>query len=118
MEIETDELEVLRTRIDRIEREAAESFNEHMDTDLDIPEYETTDRIWIEHVGQTVRDGLRPPHRPQHRCGQHLRKVVEYGRPIEGSPSWTECGWGRDARAPQTLSLYDRKKLKEIQRII
>ncbi|RKD93249.1 archaea-specific SMC-related protein, partial [Halopiger aswanensis] len=50
-----DELEDLRTRIDRIEREAVESFNEHMDTVLEILEYENIDRIWIERVGQTVR---------------------------------------------------------------
>ncbi|AEH36505.1 archaea-specific SMC-related protein [Halopiger xanaduensis] len=54
-----DELEDLRTRIDRIEREAVESFNEHMDTVLEILEYENIDRIWIERVGQTVREGRR-----------------------------------------------------------
>ncbi|RQH03508.1 archaea-specific SMC-related protein [Natrarchaeobius oligotrophus] len=54
-----DELEELRTRIDRIERQAVESFNEHMDAVLDVLEYENIDRIWIERVGQTVREGRR-----------------------------------------------------------
>ncbi|GAB3668136.1 archaea-specific SMC-related protein [Halopiger thermotolerans] len=54
-----EELEELRTRIDRIEREAVDSFNDHMDTVLEILEYENIDRIWIERVGQTVREGRR-----------------------------------------------------------
>ncbi|OVE83954.1 archaea-specific SMC-related protein [Natronolimnobius baerhuensis] len=54
-----DELEELRTRIDRIEREAVESFNEHMDAVLEVLEYENIDRIWIERIGQTVREGRR-----------------------------------------------------------
>ncbi|ADD06461.1 Smc-like protein Sph2 [Natrialba magadii ATCC 43099] len=54
-----DELEELRTRIDRIEREAVESFNEHMDAVLEVLEYDNIDRIWIERVGKTVREGRR-----------------------------------------------------------
>ncbi|NGM68232.1 AAA family ATPase [Natronolimnobius sp. AArcel1] len=54
-----DELEELRTRIDRIEREAVESFNEHMDAVLEVLEYENIERIWIERIGQTVREGRR-----------------------------------------------------------
>lgn len=54
-----DELEELRTRIDRIEREAVESFNEHMDAVLEVLEYQNIDRIWIERVGKTVREGRR-----------------------------------------------------------
>ncbi|EMA41676.1 archaea-specific SMC-related protein [Halobiforma nitratireducens] len=54
-----DELEELRTRIDRIEREAVDSFNEHMDAVLEVLEYDNIDRIWIERVGETVREGRR-----------------------------------------------------------
>ncbi|ELY93016.1 Kinetochore-Ndc80 complex subunit Spc25 [Natrialba chahannaoensis JCM 10990] len=54
-----EELEELRTRIDRIEREAVESFNEHMDAVLEVLEYDNIDRIWIERVGKTVREGRR-----------------------------------------------------------
>ncbi|MFB6150510.1 MAG: archaea-specific SMC-related protein [Haloarculaceae archaeon] len=42
------EIEDLRTRIDRIEREAVEQFNEHMESVLEILDYENLDRIWIE----------------------------------------------------------------------
>ena len=43
-----DELRDLRTRIDRIEAEAVESFNRHMETVLDILEYDNLARIWLE----------------------------------------------------------------------
>ncbi|SDQ24158.1 archaea-specific SMC-related protein [Natronobacterium texcoconense] len=54
-----EQLEELRTRIDRIEREAVESFNDHMDAVLEVLEYDNIDRIWIERVGETVREGRR-----------------------------------------------------------
>ncbi|WP_276259592.1 archaea-specific SMC-related protein [Haloglomus litoreum] len=43
-----EDLENLRTRIDRIESESVEQFNDHMETLLDILEYENLERIWIE----------------------------------------------------------------------
>jgi chromosome segregation ATPase len=55
----TDQLEELRTRIDRIEAEAVEAFNEHMDTVLEILQYENLDRIWVERVETEARDGRR-----------------------------------------------------------
>jgi peptidoglycan hydrolase CwlO-like protein len=55
----TEELAELRTRIDRIEREAVEEFNEHMDEVLSLLEYENIDRIWIERTETTVREGRR-----------------------------------------------------------
>lgn len=51
------ELEDLRTRIDQIERQAVEEFNEQMDTVLDILDYENIERIWIERTRREVRDG-------------------------------------------------------------
>jgi chromosome segregation ATPase len=53
------ELTELRTRIERIEREAIEEFNTHMETVLDILDYENLDRIWIERTEKTVREGRR-----------------------------------------------------------
>ena len=53
----TTELTDLRTRIDQIEANAVEEFNEHMATVLDILGYENLDRIWIERVERTVREG-------------------------------------------------------------
>ena len=54
-----DRLTELRTRVDRIEENAVEGFNEHMETVLDIMEYENLDRIWIERREAEVREGRR-----------------------------------------------------------
>ena len=53
------ELRDLRTRIDRIEANAVEQFNDHMAAVLDILGYENLERIWIERVERTVREGRR-----------------------------------------------------------
>ncbi|GAB7011706.1 archaea-specific SMC-related protein [Halorubrum trueperi] len=53
------ELRELRTRIDRIEENAVEQFNEHMAAVLDILGYANLERIWIERVERTVREGRR-----------------------------------------------------------
>ncbi|AXG09817.1 archaea-specific SMC-related protein [Haloplanus rubicundus] len=53
------ELRNLRTRIDRIEENAVEQFNEHMAAVLDILGYDNLERIWIERVERTVREGRR-----------------------------------------------------------
>lgn len=55
----SEQLGELRTRIERIEREAIEQFNSHMDTVLDILDYANLDRIWIERTEKTVREGRR-----------------------------------------------------------
>ena len=47
----------LRTRVDRIEANAVESFNEHMETVLEVLEYENLDRIWIDRREVEVREG-------------------------------------------------------------
>ncbi len=55
----TEEIEDLRTRIDRIERQAVEEFNEHMDSVLGILGYSNLERIWLERLEREVRDGRR-----------------------------------------------------------
>jgi DNA repair exonuclease SbcCD ATPase subunit len=55
----TDRLTDLRTRVDRLEQEAVDAFNEHMSTVLDILEYDNLDRIWIERRETEVREGRR-----------------------------------------------------------
>ncbi|WP_435185598.1 archaea-specific SMC-related protein [Halobellus sp. EA9] len=45
-----DQLTDQRTKIDQIEAEAVESFNEHMESILDILAYENIERIWIERI--------------------------------------------------------------------
>jgi DNA repair exonuclease SbcCD ATPase subunit len=52
-----DDLEDQRMKIDRIEANAVEQFNEHMDAILDILSYENLERVWIERVTRTVREG-------------------------------------------------------------
>lgn len=55
----SEHLTELRTRVDRIETEAVEAFNDHMETVLDLLEYENLDRIWIERRETEVREGRR-----------------------------------------------------------
>lgn len=55
----TEELVDLRTRVDRIEADAVESFNEHMTAVLDILEYDNIERIWIERRERDDADGRR-----------------------------------------------------------
>jgi predicted nucleic acid-binding Zn-ribbon protein len=54
-----EELTDLRTRIERIEEEAIENFNEHMDAVLDILDYTNIDRIWVERTQYEGREGRR-----------------------------------------------------------
>ena len=54
-----EDLVELRTRIDRIEEQAVEEFNDHMSSVLDILDYENLDRIWLERVETEVREGRR-----------------------------------------------------------
>ena len=58
-EVLADRLTELRTRVDHIEENAVEEFNEHMETVLDILEYENLDRIWVERRNVDVREGPR-----------------------------------------------------------
>ncbi len=60
-----ERLTELRTRIERLETDAVAAFNEHMETVLDILEYENLDRIWIERRQAEVREGRRKVTRTQ-----------------------------------------------------
>ncbi|WP_435361972.1 archaea-specific SMC-related protein [Haloarchaeobius sp. DFWS5] len=52
-----NDLETQRTRIDRLEADVVESFNDHMDELLALLDYENVDRIWIERKRDpTTRD--------------------------------------------------------------
>jgi DNA repair exonuclease SbcCD ATPase subunit len=53
------ELRDLRTRIDQIEQQAVDEFNDHMDSVLDILNYTNLDRIWVERTEREVREGRR-----------------------------------------------------------
>jgi len=54
-----EQIEALRTKIDRIEQQAISEFNEHMESVLDILGYENLERIWLERVERDVREGRR-----------------------------------------------------------
>ncbi len=45
-----EDLEAKRTRIERLERDAIEAFNEHMNAVLGLLEYANLERIWIERL--------------------------------------------------------------------
>ncbi|KYH24158.1 Smc-like protein Sph1 [Halalkalicoccus paucihalophilus] len=54
--VETNEDdEELRTRIERIEREAIEAFNTHMETVVDLLDYGNLARIWLEYRNPDTR---------------------------------------------------------------
>jgi len=53
------EVEESRTKIERIEREAIEEFNGHMETILEVLEYNNLARIWLERTETEVREGRR-----------------------------------------------------------
>jgi len=54
-----NELTDLRTRVETIEADAVESFNDHMASILETLEYENLERIWIERREQETREGRR-----------------------------------------------------------
>ncbi|OYR85451.1 chromosome segregation protein SMC [Halorubrum ezzemoulense] len=55
----TAEIKELRTEIERIEQGAVEQFNEHMDSVLEMLDYDNLDRIWLERIEREVREGRR-----------------------------------------------------------
>ncbi|MFD1511900.1 archaea-specific SMC-related protein [Halomarina rubra] len=54
-----EELSDLRTRIERLEHQAVEQFNDHMATVLDVLDYQNLDRIWLERREEDRRQGRR-----------------------------------------------------------
>jgi len=54
-----DKIADLRTKIERIEQDAVEEFNRHMDAILDRLAYDNIDRIWLEQRETEVREGRR-----------------------------------------------------------
>lgn len=52
-----DNIEELRTRIDDLESHAVDQFNDHMDTLLDVLDFENIARVWIDRVENEKRRG-------------------------------------------------------------
>jgi DNA repair exonuclease SbcCD ATPase subunit len=53
----SEELRDLRTRVERLETEAIEAFNSHMEAILEALDYENIERIWLEATGEPIADG-------------------------------------------------------------
>jgi chromosome segregation ATPase len=79
----TEQLEELRDRIDRLERNAAEEFNAHMEDLLDILEYQNIARIWIERQEREKREGRRNVTKSHFEL--HIVRESEAGRTYEGT---------------------------------
>lgn len=79
-EIQTN-LEELRSRIDRIEADAVDRFNEHMAAVLEILEYANLERIWIERTEREVREGRRKVTRSS--FDLHIVRQTEAGTTYE-----------------------------------
>jgi len=75
------ELTDLRTRVDQIEASAVERFNEHMDTVLDVLDYDNLERIWIEAVEREVRDGRQTVERTEFEL--HIVRSTDTGATYE-----------------------------------
>ncbi|MFC7216055.1 archaea-specific SMC-related protein [Saliphagus sp. GCM10025334] len=71
----------LRTRIDQIENESVEAFNEHMESVLEALEYKNIERIWIEKAEKTVKEGRRSV--AQSTFTLHIIRQNEAGRTYE-----------------------------------
>lgn len=52
-----EQLTDLRTRVETVEKDAVESFNDHMASILDALEYDNIERIWIERKAQKATAG-------------------------------------------------------------
>ena len=54
-----DDIEELRTRIERVEKEAISAFNDQMETVLELLGYGNLERVWLERTETEVREGRR-----------------------------------------------------------
>ncbi len=55
----SEEITEYRTTIERLQKDAVEEFNQHMETVLELLDYDNLDRIWIERVEKDVREGRK-----------------------------------------------------------
>lgn len=76
-----DEIVDLRTRIDRIEQEVVEEFNDHMDTVLQLLDYANLDRIWIERIKDHERKSRQKT--PQTTFKLHVIRTTGSGTTYE-----------------------------------
>jgi chromosome segregation ATPase len=77
----SSELENQRTRIEQLEREAVEEFNDRMEDVLEALNYENLTRIWIERVQRTVREGRKKVEKSKFEL--HVVRTTESGTNYE-----------------------------------
>jgi len=77
----SDHLTTLRNRIDDIEADAVEAFNDHIASLIRRLDYENLERIWIERRETTVRDGRRSV--PKTEFDLHVVRTTEDGTAYE-----------------------------------
>ncbi|KAB1191252.1 MULTISPECIES: archaea-specific SMC-related protein [Haloferax] len=76
-----EEIRELRGRIDRIESEAVEAFNDHMERVLDILQYENIERVWIERIRKEASG--RGQSKDQSEFNLHIVRQTESGTVYE-----------------------------------
>jgi chromosome segregation ATPase len=79
----TDQLRELRNRIDCLEANAVDAFNEHIEKVLDLLEYDNVARVWIERKEREVRDGRRKVSKNIFEL--HVVRETESGQAYEGT---------------------------------
>jgi chromosome segregation ATPase len=77
----SEEITEHRTKIERLEKNAVEEFSEHMDTVLDLLDYDNLDRIWIERVERDVRNGRKTV--SEHAFELHVVRTSDSGKVYE-----------------------------------
>lgn len=60
-----DEIEAFRTRVERLETDAVEDFNDQMDRILDLLEFENTERVLIERIETEFTEGSQKVTNPK-----------------------------------------------------
>ena len=76
----TDQLTELRTRIERLESDAVEAFNEHIAELVDLLDYENLARVWIQ-----SKDGSGPSDERESTFELHVVRTTDSGSTYEDS---------------------------------
>jgi len=108
-----NQLTEFRTRVEQLETEAIEQFNEHMASILDLLAYENLERIWIERIEPEGRTNRGPESIEESRFNLHVVRSTETGTVYEDRIehlSEFEIGdmvvigrWGNDQPCGQNL---------------
>jgi len=79
----SERLSELRNRITNLETEATEAFNRHMEEILEVLGYDNIERVWIERVERTIREGRQKVKKGKFEL--HIVRESESGRTYEGT---------------------------------